>query len=293
MSAVESIAPQPKRTEQIRAEVQSFTQEHRRALQITGLVAIAGVTGAVGGVLVAKSIVAGKGITAAHLTLAAKGATSAKAGATALPALLTPQTANAAVATSASAPGANSLAQLASLFNSSATNGVALVDKATALWNTVSTNVLPLAAGVVGGGAAGVGVTQRRVRKVEEQLATQLAQTADLQAETAQLHHALSNTEAQLQTVQTGLAERGSSTLGTVGAPIVSEPDRLERIHGIGRVFSQRLNEAGIYTIADLAAQSPEKLEAIIDKTRAGAMFEPENWIAEAQAIVRGATGNQ
>ena len=269
MSAAESIMPQPKRTEQIRAEVQSFTHEHRRALQITGLVAIAGVTGAVGGVLVAKSMIAGKGITAAHLTLAAKGATSA------------------------SAPGANSLAQLASLFNSSATNGVALVDKATALWNTVSTNVLPLAAGVVGGGAAGVGVTQRRVRKVEEQLATQLAQTADLQAETAQLHHALSNTEAQLQTVQTGLAERGSSTLGTVGAPIVSEPDRLERIHGIGRVFSQRLNEAGIYTIADLAAQSPEKLEAIIDKTRAGAMFKPENWIAEAQAIVRGATHNQ
>ena len=59
MSAAESIAPQPKRTEQIRAEVQSFTQEHRRALQITGLVAIAGVTGAVGGVLVAKSMIAG------------------------------------------------------------------------------------------------------------------------------------------------------------------------------------------------------------------------------------------
>lgn len=277
----------PAAVERLRKEMATFVHEHRRALQITGLVAVAGVTGGLGGLYVAKSLAAGKAMTVANLALAAKGSTAVP-----LSALLTPQTAGATTAVAANPVSTvATLQQVASTLNHSATTGVALVDKATALWNTLSTNALPLTAGIVGGGAAGVGATQGRVRKVQTQLASQLAQTESLQAETAHLQQALSTTQEQLQSVQTAINHAQITVPPTVPntvPPTIPPTERLERIRGIGRVFAQQLNAAGIHTIADLAAQSPTTIEAIIGKSRAGSLFDPVAWIAEAQHLAAG-----
>jgi nucleotidyltransferase/DNA polymerase involved in DNA repair len=42
------------------------------------------------------------------------------------------------------------------------------------------------------------------------------------------------------------------------------ERDRLQKIHGIGDVFTRRFNEAGVYTFAQLAALTPDRAREII-----------------------------
>lgn len=59
------------------------------------------------------------------------------------------------------------------------------------------------------------------------------------------------------------------------------EPDDLTAIKGIGPVFAERLNNAGIFTYTQLAAQAPEKLQAITQVTR----WDPADWIAEAKKL--------
>ncbi len=290
--------------EQLRTKLDDFVQTNRRALQITGLVAVAGATGALGGWLVVKGIAVGKGLAATNLTLATTGGVTAKAGAASLPALLAPQTTS-TVGTVATNPAilnpataAASLQGITNLLNNTATSGAALIDKVSALFTTLSPTVLPLAAGLVGGGAAGVGVAQRQVSKVQGQLSEQLLQTAALQSETAQMKSALSSTESKLSEIQATLipplqaAEPTPITTPEQLSPAPPDPaaqpsrqDRLEQINGIGPIFAQRLNEAGIYTIAALATQTPEALEAIIGTTRAGALFNPATWIAEAEQL--------
>ena len=46
---------------------------------------------------------------------------------------------------------------------------------------------------------------------------------------------------------------------------LADETDDLQRVNGIGPVFSGRLREAGIGTVAGVTAVSPEKLAAILD----------------------------
>lgn len=48
-------------------------------------------------------------------------------------------------------------------------------------------------------------------------------------------------------------------------APVVVEPDDLTKIEGIGPKVQGLLNEAGIKTFAELAAKTPEELDAILD----------------------------
>lgn len=59
----------------------------------------------------------------------------------------------------------------------------------------------------------------------------------------------------------------------------ISEP--LEEIRGIGPVFANRLNEAGIYSFAQLAAASPDEIQRITGVTR----WDPADWIAEARKL--------
>lgn len=59
--------------------------------------------------------------------------------------------------------------------------------------------------------------------------------------------------------------------------------DRLEAIKGIGPVFARRLNEAGIYTYAELAESSPDKLREIV-AAKSWQAVEPEEWIKEARS---------
>ncbi len=59
--------------------------------------------------------------------------------------------------------------------------------------------------------------------------------------------------------------------------------DNLTRIRGIGIVTENRLSTAGIKSYADLGRATPEKLQKILGKPRAGANFEA--WIAEARDL--------
>jgi predicted flap endonuclease-1-like 5' DNA nuclease len=65
-------------------------------------------------------------------------------------------------------------------------------------------------------------------------------------------------------------------------AKVMASPDKLEDITGIGVIFARRLNEGGIYTFAQLAGQTPERLREII-KPESWQKIEPEKWIAEAR----------
>ncbi len=61
--------------------------------------------------------------------------------------------------------------------------------------------------------------------------------------------------------------------------PIISEA--LEEINGIGPVSANRLNDAGIYTYAELAATPPADIQRITGVTR----WDPADWIAEAEKL--------
>jgi predicted flap endonuclease-1-like 5' DNA nuclease len=67
-------------------------------------------------------------------------------------------------------------------------------------------------------------------------------------------------------------------------ARLMASPDSLEDINGIGIVFAKRLNEVGIYTFAQLAEQTPERLQEII-KPESWQKIEPEKWIVEARDL--------
>ena len=60
--------------------------------------------------------------------------------------------------------------------------------------------------------------------------------------------------------------------------------DRLQKVNGIGNVYAQKLNDAGIYTFAQLAGQSPARLTEII-APESWQAIEPEAWIQEAASF--------
>lgn len=68
----------------------------------------------------------------------------------------------------------------------------------------------------------------------------------------------------------------------TKPAPEVARADDLTAIKGIGPTFAKRLNDAGITTFAALAAATPEQLREV---TRAPAVANPEEWIAQARSM--------
>jgi predicted flap endonuclease-1-like 5' DNA nuclease len=62
---------------------------------------------------------------------------------------------------------------------------------------------------------------------------------------------------------------------------VVQISDPLEEIKGIGPVFANRLNDAGITTFAELANSSPAELQEITGVAR----WDPAEWIVEAKAL--------
>jgi|GEM_PF-1842213 len=219
--------------------LQQWSEERHISLQTVGLVALAGVTGMAVGVIAAKGILAAKGATAIGATLAQHSGT----------------------------------VQGAATILAGATT---LPDKAIALFGLLTNNALPITAGAVGGGAAGVGVMQGQVRQVKERLAEQVAQTAAAQGETSQLQSALRSAETKLGQQQTQVA--------ATPAPVAPNP--LEEIQGIGPVFARRLHEAGIVTLADLAAQTPEQVRTTMATVRGGKLINAQAWIDQARHLM-------
>lgn len=218
--------------------LQQWSEDRHIPLQTVGLVALAGVTGMALGVIAAKGILATKGATAIGTVLAQHSGT-AQGAATIL------------------------------------TGATSLSGKALALFNLLTQNAVPITAGAVGGGAAGVGVMQGQIRRVKERLVEQTAQTTAAQAETSQVQNALRNAEAKLNQQQT------QAPL----APAPVGPSPLEQIQGIGPVFARRLHEVGIVTLADLAAQTPEQVRAIVASLRGGKLINAQAWIDQARRL--------
>ncbi len=219
--------------------LQQWSAQHHHPLQTVGLVALAGVTGMTLGVIVAKGILATKGAAAVGAALAQNSATAQST---------------------------------ASIFTGAAT----LPAKAVALFSLLTHNALPITAGAVGGGAVGVGVVQGQVRRVQERLDAQIAQTTAAQAATSQVQSALTNAEAQLSQRQSQVA----------AAPAPVAPNPLEQIQGIGPVFARWLHEVGIITLADLAAQTPEQMRTIMATVRGGKLVNVQKWIDQARELL-------
>ena len=66
----------------------------------------------------------------------------------------------------------------------------------------------------------------------------------------------------------------------------IHEKDQLEKINGIGPVFAKKLNNAGIFTFAELAAEDPQRIREIINP-QDWQKIEPEEWIDEARQIAQ------
>jgi predicted flap endonuclease-1-like 5' DNA nuclease len=57
-------------------------------------------------------------------------------------------------------------------------------------------------------------------------------------------------------------------------------------VSGIGPTYARKLNQAGIYTCAQLAGLTPERVREII-APKEWQKFEPEAWIAEARRLAK------
>ncbi len=84
--------------------------------------------------------------------------------------------------------------------------------------------------------------------------------------------------------VQAGAAELQSTT----SSPAARPKDDLKLIEGIGPVMERVLNEAGIYTFADLAAHTPESLQKILDAAGVARITNPETWAEQAKLAAEG-----
>ncbi len=70
--------------------------------------------------------------------------------------------------------------------------------------------------------------------------------------------------------------------------PAPAEPDDLKRIEGIGPKMEQVLHAAGITTFAELAARTPEELQAILDAAGVRRITSPETWAEQAKLAAEG-----
>lgn len=175
--------------------------------------------------------------------------------------------------------GSLSLSEMSSIADTAAQSSQLPLQNAITTVQSIVTsfqNVLaPLAAGLLGGGAAHVGLNRRQRKRTSSQLGELLAAFTNQQDETTRLREQIATAVARIDEVEEVLAAQAETP-----AP---SSDSLEAIKGIGPVFARRLNEAGILTFSDLARLSPEEIQAIVAPGRASRMFDIEDWIVQAR----------
>ncbi|RMG89232.1 MAG: helix-hairpin-helix domain-containing protein [Chloroflexi bacterium] len=98
--------------------------------------------------------------------------------------------------------------------------------------------------------------------------------------------------EAKIRELQAELRQQAVSRLQSVRTPeaivpaepteTAVSPENLQQVKGIGPVFAQRLQAAGVQTIAGLADLSPERLATLLDIGPARA----EAILADARRLV-------
>lgn len=77
---------------------------------------------------------------------------------------------------------------------------------------------------------------------------------------------------------------RLQAQLAVPAAPVAA--DQLQEIQGIGQVFAKRLNDAGIFTFAQLAELSPERLREII-QPQEWQSLDFAAWLAQARTLAQ------
>lgn len=115
----------------------------------------------------------------------------------------------------------------------------------------------------------------------EDETAAAPSRTVDLnlQGKLAALEAEKESLSARLQEA---LNKKPEVIIQEVVKEVMIQRDRLQKIHGIGDVFTRRFNEAGVYSFAQMAALTPERAREIINPEEWQAI-EPEQWIAEAK----------
>ena len=114
-----------------------------------------------------------------------------------------------------------------------------------------------------------------------------LSDTGDRQhsAESERLRAELADANGEIERLRAQLDSRERTV--AVGE---RTRDSLIDINGIGPVYEQRLFNAGIYTFAELAAQSPARLRELVG-AKSWQETETEAWIAEAQQFIQAGRG--
>lgn len=101
---------------------------------------------------------------------------------------------------------------------------------------------------------------QQKVASLEAELSSSRKEFQSLQAKASQLESEKAELEARWTQARQELETTRTQTI----SPEPPIPDDLEVINGIGPVIAKRLNQNGIYTFEQLAAQTPEFLQAIL-----------------------------
>lgn len=96
----------------------------------------------------------------------------------------------------------------------------------------------------------------------------------------------LDEAEARIKDLEAELVRSKATPPPPMAQTIIREKDNLEKINGIGPVFAKRLNNAGVFTFAELAEQPPERVREIVNP-QDWQEIEPEQWIEEARQIAQ------
>lgn len=96
--------------------------------------------------------------------------------------------------------------------------------------------------------------------------------------EESRLRRELETARLEINRLQTQLTTNAPSEL--------SSADQLQDINGIGQIFAKRLNEAGIYTFAQVSELSPERLQEIM-QPQEWQTLDFAAWIAQARTLAQ------
>lgn len=108
----------------------------------------------------------------------------------------------------------------------------------------------------------------------------------------------IKTSEALLEAAKTPASRKElAARLGVDTRDVLELANRadLARVRGIGEVYSNLLEKAGVDTVAELAKRVPANLHAKLveqvkqgDARRAPTLAQVENWVAQAKALGRG-----
>jgi len=132
-----------------------------------------------------------------------------------------------------------------------------------------------------------LGAREHRIRELERQLEQQQAQRTELETTVNSWKRRIGPLASQLQ-LQRELIRRlrSGDSAAAEAPPEDSEPDKLQRIRGIGPALERRLNAQGIYRFEQLALLGDEELEDLADKLAiAPALPRRDEWVAQSQQL--------